>query len=78
MPEFVINSIRQYDDKGKLFYEVHLYPRTNCKNPDYPMSDNQRRIGSLNNCKEALARAEAMGYKKAVGCAFCCADSHKK
>jgi hypothetical protein len=78
MPEYVVNTTRQYDEKGKLFYEVHQYPKINCKNPDYPTLDNQRRIGSLKNGMEALARAEAMGYKKAVGCSFCCSDCHKK
>lgn len=78
MPEYVVNSTRLYDEKGKLYYEVHKYPKSMCANPDYPKMDIQRRIGTLNSDKEALARAEAMGYQKAVGCAFCCKDPHKK
>jgi hypothetical protein len=78
MPDYVVDSTRQYDEKGKLYYEVHQYPKSACANPDYPRMDNQRRIGTLKSDAEALARAEAMGYKKAVGCAFCCKDPHKK
>lgn len=78
MPEYVMNATRQYDDKGKLYYEVHQYPKANCNSPNYPTMDNQRRIGSLKNCSEALARAEAMGYKRADGCSYCCSECHKK
>lgn len=78
MPEYVVDTTRLYDEKGKLFYSVHLYPKANCSNPDYPTLDYQRRIGSLKNGAEALARAEAMGYKKAIGCPFCCKDCQKK
>jgi hypothetical protein len=73
-----VNTTRQYDDKGKLYYEVHLYPKANCTSPDYPTVDRQARIGSLNNGKAALARAEAMGYKQADGCYYCCRECHKK
>lgn len=78
MPEYVVNTTRQYDEKGKLYYEVHRYPKSVCASPDYPSMDTQRRIGNLNSDKEALARAEAMGYKKAVGCPFCFQEAKKK
>ena len=78
MPEYVVDTTRQYDDRGKLYYEVHLYPKTNCSNPDYPKLDSQRRLGNLTSCKEALARSEALGYKRANPCSFCCKDVLKK
>lgn len=78
MPEYVVNKMRQYDNKGKLYYEVHQYPKSNCASPDYPTLENQQRIGTLNNCAEALARAESIGYKQADGCYYCCRECHKK
>jgi hypothetical protein len=78
MPDYVVNTTRQYDEKGKLYYEVHLYPRANCTSPEYPTLNQQMRIGSLKNCSEALARAEAMGYKRADGCSYCCKECHKR
>ncbi|MBE0601458.1 MAG: hypothetical protein IH607_06685 [Firmicutes bacterium] len=78
MQEYVVDTSRQYDEKGKLYYMVHLFPKTNCPDPDYPKLDNQRRLSKLESCKEALARAEALGYKKAVPCPLCCKESQKK
>lgn len=78
MPSYIVNTTKQYDTNGNLYYEVHQYPRGNCTSPDYPEPENQKSLGWHDDCHSALKKAEDMGYKSADGCYYCCKACHHR
>lgn len=78
MPNYIVNTTKQYDKNGTLYYEVHQSPRTNCSSPDYPASYNQNDLGWHIDCSSAIIKAKRLGYTNADGCYYCCNDCHSK
>ena len=78
MPNYIVNTTKQYDKDDKLYYEVHQYPQSNCSSPNYPEPENQLSLGRYADCHGALKKAEELGYKVADGCYYCCNDCHSK